>query len=79
MTHAEWLACNTPVAMLTSLRSQMSERKVLLFGCACCRRIWDLLGEPCSRSAVEVAEQFADGQVGQSERIAAYAAAAREA
>lgn len=61
MTEAEWREGANPAKMVTHLRKQKaSQRKLRLFGCACCRRVWARLGE-ASRQAVEVAERFADG------------------
>jgi hypothetical protein len=69
MTEQQWLCCTDPAKMLDFLRAsgRASERKFRLFACACCRRIWESLGEEVDRRAVEVAEQYADGFTGQKE------------
>jgi hypothetical protein len=68
MTEAEWLACSDPKPMLDFLNwrappawGEVSDRKLRLFACACCRRVWHLAPHDDSRGAVEAAERFADG------------------
>ncbi len=61
MTEGEWLTCTTPDPMLALIAGQASDRKMRLFACACCRRVWQWMTDPASRQAVEVAELFADG------------------
>ena len=63
MTEAEWLTCTDPQPMVEFLADKVNGRKVRLFGCACCRRIWGFLTNIHSREAVEAAEQFADGLI----------------
>ena len=74
MTEQEWSARPAPWAMVTHLlnrcgtaRTKAGRRKLRLFGCACCRRVWHLLTHPTARVAVETAERFADGQTTQAE------------
>src|SRR5205814_5770850 len=62
MSEAEWLACNDPQPMLEFLRGKASDRKLRLFAVACCRRVTNLMTYEAIRKAVEVAEQFAEGQ-----------------
>ena len=60
MTEAEWDACTDPKAMLDYLPGRPSGRKLRLFGCACCRRVWELLDDR-GRRAVSAAEGHAEG------------------
>ena len=64
MGQETWDACTDPEKLLQVVTGRASARKLRLFACACCRRIWHLLPDEPSRTAVEVAEQLADGAVG---------------
>ncbi len=74
MTEAEWMACTDPDPMLEFLRGKVTDRKLRLFGVACCRLLlqrvrvnsWD-------EQAVDVAERFADGKATTTELEAAAA------
>ncbi|MDB5310205.1 MAG: hypothetical protein JWO38_4407 [Gemmataceae bacterium] len=82
MTEVDWHSGTRPTAMLLAVRDLVSPRKVVLFGCACCRRIWSRLG-PADRKAVEQAEAAADDPAAfreflarlEPERVAALAVA----
>jgi hypothetical protein len=67
MTEQEWLACSDPQKMLELVRGKFSHRKLQLFCCACCRRIWSLLTDERSRKGVIVREQYEDGQATEEE------------
>lgn len=45
MTEQEWLTSTDPSAMLTHIQGKVSDRKLRLFACSCCRQVWD--GVPC--------------------------------
>ncbi len=81
MTEAEWLRCTDPHEMLAHVCGRASDRKLRLFACARCRRVWAQLTDEPSRLAIEVAERFADGLASAAElqraRLAANEACTR--
>ena len=56
MTEQEWLTCTDPGQMLAFLGDETSDRKLLLFAVACCRRIWPFLNPHHSQQVVELVE-----------------------
>jgi hypothetical protein len=76
MDEAEWLAGTSAFNMLNYLASQPLHRKLLLFGCACCRRSAPLWSEPGNSEIVRRIEAFAEGEgSAQSVRRSLYARA----
>jgi hypothetical protein len=69
MTEAEWNQSGDLEKMLRLplLKDKISYRKLRLFACACCRRMWHLLTDDLSRNVVEVAEKYADGLAAQED------------
>src|SRR5262245_33462684 len=73
-----------PIPLLSSLREAATERKLRLWSCACCRRLW---GRPprgdrgrgeAARRAVEAAEGYADGALGAAALLSAREGVLRE-
>lgn len=62
MNDFEWLICKDAMEMLEFVGGKASRRKLRLFGATCCRQIWDRLLSAEARLAVEVIEQWAEGQ-----------------
>jgi len=76
MTEQEWLEVHPDLMELWErMQGRATDRKLRLFGCACCRRIWHLLTDERSRHAVAMAEQFADGSITDDELYDAATAA----
>jgi hypothetical protein len=61
MTEVEWLTSPDPGPMLTFVNGKVSDGKLRLFACQCCRRIWHLLDE-AARQAVACAERYSSGR-----------------
>ena len=70
MTKQEWLSSTRVGPMLKHLRGKKiaSERKLRLFACGCCRRVWDSLRRR-SQAAVEITERFVDGEAEEAEFV----------
>jgi hypothetical protein len=63
MTESDWLTCPHPRPMLEFLSGKVSERKLRLFACACCRRVECFLADGMIRQALHAAEHYADGRI----------------
>ena len=62
VTETEWLACTEPQKMLEFLRGKVSDRKLRLFACACCRLMEPYWKKPTGALGIfDEAEQIADG------------------
>jgi hypothetical protein len=62
MSETALLGLSNVYRTLRWLRETVSERKVRLFACGCCRQAWPPLEDPRSLGPVEAAERFADGR-----------------
>jgi hypothetical protein len=67
VTKAQWLAATDPGLLLRFLQGKVSERRLRLMLCGWARLYWKEL-IPQGRSAIEVAEQFADGLASDADR-----------
>jgi len=72
MDEAEWLACTDPNPLLDFLRGKVKDRKLRLFACECCRRIWRFL-QQTDRKCVEGGEIIAEGGSYSTSRSIEYA------
>jgi hypothetical protein len=78
-TERTWLRTTAPASLLRTLKGKRLPRQRRLFAVACCRRVLDHIAAPTSRSAVEVAERFADAAADRQELEGAYRTAQRAA
>lgn len=61
MTESEWQASNDPQMMLSHLRDAgVTDRKMRLFACACCRRVWDQFPDRSNQDLVVAVEDYPD-------------------
>jgi hypothetical protein len=61
MTEEVWQQCHQVETMIRFAQAKVTQRKLRLFLCACCRRLGELLSEE-DRQVLMVAEGFAEGQ-----------------
>jgi hypothetical protein len=69
--HPQWMVWSLRKSRFT--RTKAGRRKLRLYASGCCRLVWDLLTDPSSRQAVEVAERFAEGQASKEDLAVSHA------
>ena len=77
MTTTEWETSTNVMPMLIFLGGNASDRKLRLFGCACCRRLWDLLPAEETVSWIAAIEEHPDGLFSDPHLHAAISASSR--
>ena len=71
MTPKQWAKSTNPQTMLKCLGKRVSDRKLRLFACACCRRVWHIAKSQKLKQALPLVEGFADGIVKDRDRARA--------
>src|SRR5581483_8281338 len=72
MNEAEWIEGKVASLILPIIKDRLSERKLRLLACACCRALDDALTPEKAREVIGVAERYADGRARGDERKKAY-------
>jgi hypothetical protein len=72
MTEVEWLEGVDSYTMLHWVNGRLSERRLRLFACACCRTLQDPITPERMQEVIGVAERYADGLARGDERKAAW-------
>ena len=60
MTEKEWNECANPKMIWDFIRDNVSDRKLRLLACACCRHSWDIL-DVDAKPIVKMVEDLVDG------------------
>lgn len=72
MTEEEWLANSEAARIIRLFKGEPSSRKLRLFATACCRRVEPLMRSDAERASLVVAEQYADGVIGDAKMRLAF-------
>jgi hypothetical protein len=70
MTEAEWFGCDDPRPLLELMRGRVSDRKLVLFIRACCRRRWGPAADDATRAALALLDHFTEA--GPAQRAATH-------
>jgi hypothetical protein len=74
MTESEWLTFKSLRSLHSEFLGILNDRKLRLFGAACLRRVWCLLGET-THLAIEASEDYADGRMRRDQMLEVWASA----